>query len=206
MACLLGLLGRGSRLPPLQERGDPSHFVNGGREGQAEDVGRIEGLRHPAGLIAKQVLLMGQLQKTGVLGAASRAAARHVGKLARFHRDLVLPLLEILDRVLQPGLLLQGKLGLDFETLLAELSLALKGRGLSLSRLRCSSFLAPCEHRGVAAVLAGVVDLLPEFHKIIDGGDGGDQHREVYGGDGDPLDRNNEHAEVPLVPAMSENG
>ena len=117
---LLGLLGRGAGLSPLEQCGGPSHFVDGSRQGHAEDVGRIERLHHPARLVAQQLLLMGQLQEAGDLGAGQRAAALHVGELAGFGRDPFLLAMEVLDGVLQPGLLFHGQLGLNFETLLAE--------------------------------------------------------------------------------------
>ena len=66
--------------------------------------------------------------------------------------------------------------------------------------------LAAGHHRGLAAVFAGAVDLLPEAHKVVDSGDGGDQHRKVDGGNGDPPDRYDEHANLPLIPAMGQNG
>jgi hypothetical protein len=34
----------------------------------------------------------------------------------------------------------------------------------------------------------------------------GDQHREVNGGDSDPLDRNHQHAELPLIPVVRQDG
>ncbi len=104
-----------------EQRGGPSHFVNGNRQGHAEDVGRIERLHHAARLVAEQLLLMGQLQQAGDLGAAQRAAALQVGELAGFGRNLLLLAMEVLDGVLQAGLLFHGQLGLDFKTLLAEL-------------------------------------------------------------------------------------
>ena len=118
---LLGLLGRGSGLPPLKQCGGPPHGVNRSRQGHAEDVGRVERLHHPARLVAEQLLLMGQFQQAGDLRAVQRAAALDVGKFAGFRRDSFLLVMEVLDGVLQPGLLFHGQLGLDFKTLLTEL-------------------------------------------------------------------------------------
>src|SRR5271166_5267284 len=83
--------------------------------------------------------------------------------------------------------------------------MAFEWRVLCRSRLLHAGFLAPGEHESLAAVVAGVVYLLPEAHKVIDGGDGGDQDSEVDCGDGNPLDGNDEHAEFPLEPPVSQN-
>ena len=93
------------------------------------------------------VLLMGQLQEAGDLGAGQRAALLQIGKLAGFGRDSLLLAMKVLDGVLQAGLLLQGQLDLDIETLLAE-----KPRGSSrASSAAWVRLLAPWQSPASAA-------------------------------------------------------
>jgi hypothetical protein len=63
----------------------------------------------------------------------------------------------------------------------------------------------------LAALVRGVVDLLPERDEVVDSGDDGDDGHPVDGGDGDEMDANDIAAPqtgkpVPVVPAVGEDG
>jgi hypothetical protein len=66
--------------------------------------------------------------------------------------------------------------------------------------------LTATEDEGLSAVFGGVIDLRPETDEVVDRGDGGDQHREVDGGDGDPQDGDDDDAKLPLIPLMGQDG
>ena len=55
-------------------------------------------------------------------------------------------------------------------------------------------FAAEDEAAAFAALVGGVVDLLPEADEVIDGRDDGDDGHPVDGGDGDEVDANDEAA------------
>ena len=57
-----------------------------------------------------------------------------------------------------------------------------------------------------AALVGGVVDLLPEGDEVVDGGDDGDDGHPVDGRDGDEVDADDVAAPVPIVPAVGEDG
>jgi hypothetical protein len=67
------------------------------------------------------------------------------------------------------------------------------------------------EAAAFAALVGGVVNLLPEADEVVDGGDDGDDGHPVDGGDGDEVDADDvASAEVrepdPVVPAVSQDG
>jgi hypothetical protein len=51
-----------------------------------------------------------------------------------------------------------------------------------------------------------VVDLVPEAYEVVDCGDDGDDRHPVGCGDGDEVDADGEPTELPVVPAMVEDG
>src|ERR1017187_9341300 len=51
-----------------------------------------------------------------------------------------------------------------------------------------------------------MVDLLPESNEIVDCRNAGDQNSEIDGCDSDPLDWNDEKAELPLIPLVGKDG
>ena len=81
---LLGRLGRGSDLSPLQQCGGPPHGVNGSRQGDAEDISRIERLYYPARLVAEQVDAL----KAQVAAAVSAPAGRFRWRYKHTPREL----------------------------------------------------------------------------------------------------------------------
>src|ERR1017187_4003647 len=81
------------------------------------------------------------------------------------------------------------------------------GAFLSITRnLGSAPALAARKHKGFAADIRGAVNLPPEADEVVDSGDGRYQCCEVDGCDGDPLDRNDKEAELPLVPLMGQDG
>src|ERR1017187_1019922 len=81
------------------------------------------------------------------------------------------------------------------------------GAFLSITRILGSApALAARKHKGLAADIRGAINFSPETDEVVDCGDGRYQGSEVDGCDGDPLDRNDEEAELPLVPLMGQDG
>src|SRR5579871_3352205 len=69
-----------------------------------------------------------------------------------------------------------------------------------------ASALATAEDERFAAIERGAVNLLPEADEVVDCRDRRDENRKVDCGDGDPLDWDDEIAQLPLVPLVREYG
>jgi hypothetical protein len=74
------------------------------------------------------------------------------------------------------------------------------GRGLGFG------LAAKDEAASFAALVGGVVDLLPEADEVVDGRDDGDDGHPIDGGDGDEVNADDVAAPVPVIPPVGQDG
>src|ERR1700761_8838576 len=77
-------------------------------------------------------------------------------------------------------------------------------RARSLIGVRSAGAFIAREDIGLAADIGRTIDLLPETSEVVTRRDRRNQDREIDGGDRDPLNGDDQVAELPVVPAMGE--